>query len=137
MEKKTKSGVYCCVVGCNSAYPRDRESVNFFCFSLKNLEQRELWITAVDRINPDGSKWLPNKHTRVCSKYFTAGKPNPSRNHPDYVPSIFPTNDKRRKKRSDSEGQGRIKQRRQIYKGLIQLKGFHLKTEVILTIFKS
>ena len=72
--KKNNGGVVCCVVGCHSSYPRDR--LRFFNFSVKNLEQRELWIKAVNRINADGSEWLPKYHTRFskldyCTlKYF-------------------------------------------------------------------
>jgi hypothetical protein len=113
-QKKTYKGVNCSVVGCNSSYPRDRESVNFYCFSKRNLEQRELWIKAVNRINQDGTKWLPKTHTRVCSKHFVTGKPNPTRTHPDYVPSVFPTRHREAKKQSDVRRQERFMQRRQI-----------------------
>ena len=90
--KKEYSGSCCCVVGCHSTYPRDRMTVKFFCFSSKNLEQREKWISAVDRINEDGSPWVPKRHTRVCSLHFVGRQPNPTRTHPDYVPSLFPSN---------------------------------------------
>ena len=112
-DKKVYKGVNCCVVGCNSTYPRDRDSVKFFCFSQKNLEQRELWIRAVRRINVDGTKWIPKVHTRVCSKHFIGEKPSPTRNHPDYVPSIFPTNHIQAKKLSDCKRQERIMKRRE------------------------
>ena len=113
MEQKKYSGVVCCAVGCHSTYPRDRESVKFFSFSTKNLEQRELWIVAVKRKNPDGSVWLPKKQTKICSKHFITERPNPTRTHPDYVPSIFPTQHKKPKKVSDLTRQERFMKRRE------------------------
>ena len=100
MDAKKFAGRVCCAVGCHNSYPRDKEKVNFFCFSKKNLEQRELWVQAVHRVNPDGSKWLPKDHSRICSQHFIGGKPSPTRTHPDYVPSVFPTKHKASKSES-------------------------------------
>ena len=119
MEPKKYSGVVCCVVGCHCTYPRDRESVKFFSFSTKNLEQREQWIAAVKRKNPDGSLWLPKKQTKICSKHFITDKPNPTRTHPDYVPSIFPTQHKKAKKESDLKRQERFMKRRKLISGKV------------------
>jgi hypothetical protein len=35
MSLKKYFGVYCCVVGCNSAYPGNKEKAQIFCFSKK------------------------------------------------------------------------------------------------------
>ena len=116
-QNKNYKGLYCCVVGCNSSYPKDRESVRFFCFSRKNFEQRELWIKAVHRKNVDGTDWSPKVHTRVCSKHFIGEKPSPTRTHPDYVPSIFPTNHLRARKAADCERHDRFMNRRKVFPG--------------------
>lgn len=52
-------------------------------------EQRELWIAAVNRLEPDGNLWTPKTHSLVCSKHFESGRPNPTRSNRDYVPTIF------------------------------------------------
>ena len=57
---------------------------------MKNREQHELWLKAINRVNADGSPWVPHiKKEVICSDHFVRGKPKPSRNDPDYVPSIF------------------------------------------------
>jgi hypothetical protein len=111
MSSKKYSGVYCCVVGCNSAYPRDKEKVQFFCFSKKNLEQRKLWVKAINRVNEDGTNWIPKVYTRVCSLHFVTGKPSPTQNHPDYSPSIFPTSHKTKRSQLDCKRLERLLKR--------------------------
>ncbi len=71
-------GSVCCVLGCDST----KDRVKLFAFSTKDLEQRELWIKAVNRVNPDGSIWRPKLHSRVCSRHFTKGTPSLARTHP-------------------------------------------------------
>ena len=91
MSTKTKiRGSSCSVVGCRSA--RGRDPVSFFRYPGRNLEQRQLWIRAVNRLDKDGhTPWTPGKHALVCGKHFVRNKPSPTNRHPDYVPSIFPT----------------------------------------------
>jgi hypothetical protein len=82
---------YCSVVGCNQIRGRE-DGMKFFRFPIKNKEQRENWIKAVSRKSKENKNWIPSKTAVVCSKHFVAGSPNPTRTHPDYTPSIFPTN---------------------------------------------
>jgi len=52
-------------------------------------EQRELWLAAINRFKPDGSLWMPNTFSTICSRHFESGRPCPTRSQRDYVPSIF------------------------------------------------
>ncbi len=92
IQSKIAGGKYCCVVNCHRNSKADKDIVSFFGFPKRNQEQREKWIQAVKRINPDGSKWTPNQHSKICSDHFVSGWWSPSRNDPDYVPSKFGTN---------------------------------------------
>ncbi len=93
--------VTCCVVQCQRNTNKDRGMVKFFRFPARNLEQRLLWITAVKRKGVEGKSWQPSKFTRICSDHFTGGIYSPTRNHPSYVPSIFPTQHVKSKKIND------------------------------------
>ena len=90
---------YCCVVDCHNY--ESTGNVSFHRFPIRDPEQRELWIKAVNRINPDKTPWKPTKYDRICSVHFTDGKPNIAPTHPSYVPSIFPTNHRKPKKKDD------------------------------------
>ena len=82
---------YCSVVGCSEARGK-QPGVRFFRFPQRNKEQRELWVKAVRRQSSVGnSLWMPYETAVVCSRHFVLGKPSPTRTHPDYIPSIFPT----------------------------------------------
>ncbi|XP_045194227.2 THAP domain-containing protein 2-like [Mercenaria mercenaria] len=78
---------HCCAVGCSN-HGRMLKKLSFFTFP-KDDERREKWISAVKRVNPDGTKWQPNKYTVLCSDHFIQGKPNRDPAHPDFVPSLF------------------------------------------------
>jgi hypothetical protein len=91
----------CCVVGCNNREGTD--SLTFYRFPERNQDQKKKWITAVKRINPDGSPWFPNKSSRICSDHFLGGKKSFAQNDPSYVPTIFPTNHKRESTFQDKE----------------------------------
>jgi hypothetical protein len=82
---------HCSVVGCTQIRGRE-EGIRFFRFPIKNKEQRESWLRAVSRKSKGNKNWTPSKTAVVCSKHFVTGNPNPTRTHPDYTPSIFPTN---------------------------------------------
>jgi hypothetical protein len=79
----------CCVVGCHNYHGRDK--VKVFAFPNKNPSQKEKWIKAVNRMNIDKTPWRPTKSSFVCSDHFVDKKYSTIENHPDYVPSIFPT----------------------------------------------
>ena len=83
--------VYCCVVNCHRNPKTDSGIVKFYRFPQKNYEQRELWIKAIKRVGADGKRWEPSKFSIVCSDHFVDGIKSPTRNHPSYSPSIFPT----------------------------------------------
>jgi hypothetical protein len=85
--KKTRR--ICCVVGCHNYHGRDE--VKVFAFPNKNPSQKEKWIKAVNRVNNDKTPWMPTKSSFVCSDHFVDKKYSTIENHPDYVPSIFPT----------------------------------------------
>ncbi|XP_077502565.1 uncharacterized protein LOC144113399 [Amblyomma americanum] len=38
----------------------------------------------------DGSEWVPNERTRICSKHFVNGEKSTIASHPGYYPTIFP-----------------------------------------------
>ena len=104
----------CCVVGCHRNTKRDKGTVGFYRFPKRNFEQRQLWIKAVKRINPDGSEWMPSANTRICSDHFVNGEVHPSRNHPSYVPSIFPTKHKKPKGITDADRFDRARKRQKL-----------------------
>ena len=81
----------CCVVGCYSTY-QSIPKPSFYRFPQLNIEQRKLWIKAVNKKKADGigRNWTPLFTTRICSVHFVTGKHSPTRGHVDYVPSIFP-----------------------------------------------
>ena len=77
---KTVGGGYSCsVVGCSNNSKRDRDRVKFFQIPSRNLEQRKLWIRAINRQDEDGNAWVPPKWSKVCSNHFVGGKPSPTR----------------------------------------------------------
>jgi hypothetical protein len=88
--KKTKPGKNCCVVECFSR-AGSQDSVSFFRFPKKDLQQRNSWINAINRINHDNTTWTPKDWCRVCSKHFIGGEPSKFKDHPNYTPTLFPT----------------------------------------------
>ena len=89
--KKKHLGSFCCVVDCHKSSGRDRETVKFFKVLRANVEQSNLWIKAINRENPDGSEWKPSKSTLICSDHFVSGTFSTDKDHPDFVPSKFPS----------------------------------------------
>ena len=81
--------VYCCVVNYHNNTVAHKGIVGFYRFPEKNIEKRKLWIRAVKRANPDGSNWMPSKHSRICSDHFINGETHPTRTNPSYKPTIF------------------------------------------------
>jgi hypothetical protein len=94
---KYKGGRYCCVVGCSTLQGRD--DFRFLSFPLvRNPTQALLWKQAINRVEADGSKWIPRPTHIICGKHFISGEPSNIQNNPDYVPSIFPTKQRRKKR---------------------------------------
>ncbi|XP_008217770.1 uncharacterized protein LOC100679031 isoform X1 [Nasonia vitripennis] len=81
----------CCVVNCkNNAR---NSSYKFYIFPTAKhwLPQKEKWIAAIKRINPDGSPWVPKKHDVICSAHFIGNKKSQHPLSPSFVPTIFPS----------------------------------------------
>ncbi|XP_037276299.2 uncharacterized protein LOC119169286 [Rhipicephalus microplus] len=94
--RKRRGPKYCCVVGCYNTADNIRARglpIKLYRFPGKSYEKerRETWITAVRRINPDGTPWLPKDHTRICSTHFQGNRKSDIREHPAYIPTIFPS----------------------------------------------
>ena len=82
--------VYCCVLNCHRNPKTDSGKVKFYRFPKRNFEQRELWIKKIGRIGTDGKPWQPSKYSVICSDHFLNGMKSPTRNHPSYIPTLFP-----------------------------------------------
>ncbi|KAH7951042.1 hypothetical protein HPB52_004520 [Rhipicephalus sanguineus] len=80
----------CVAFGCTQYYYGKGNS-SFFRFPSAKVSanRRALWISAVKRVNPDGSLWQPTEHSRICGAHFITGRPSKFVNHPDYVPTVF------------------------------------------------
>ncbi|GLH12757.1 THAP domain-containing protein 11 [Gryllus bimaculatus] len=85
----TKSS--CCVLSCSNSPQRCAGHIKFHSFPGKayEKERKEMWITAINRVNPDGTPWRPTKYSKVCSEHFVGGVVSNIASHPAYVPSIF------------------------------------------------
>jgi hypothetical protein len=102
-----RSRNYCCVVGCHSN--EESRTIKFFTFPWKKLPVRtELWRKAIKRENADGSEWFPHSRSTICANHFVSGQPSRTRAHPDYIPSIFPTNHAKAKTPADAERAQRV-----------------------------
>ncbi len=109
--KKKSNGTYCCVVNCHRNTAKDQGIVSFFRFPKSNPEQRQEWIKAVHRRNQDGSDWIPNTNTRICSDHFVSGWWSRTRDDPDYKPTKFPTRHVQEKSEQDVQRYERFKAR--------------------------
>ena len=90
--KKKHFGSFCCVVDCHkSTGGREKETIKFFKVLRANEEQSKLWVKAINRENPDGSEWKPSKSTLICSEHFVSGTYSNDKDHPDFVPTKFPS----------------------------------------------
>lgn len=94
--KRKQGPKYCCVVGCHNSACNTKAHdppVRFYRFPGRwyDKERRQAWITAVRRINPDGTPWLPKEHTRICSTHFVGNCKSDISQHPSYIPTIFPS----------------------------------------------
>ncbi len=66
-----KSGVECCVVGCNNRTGKDHDAgVKRSYYRLPaDKDLREKWIKAIPR-----AKWQPKSWHRICSDHFEGSK---------------------------------------------------------------
>ncbi|CAN7951223.1 unnamed protein product [Ixodes pacificus] len=82
---------YCCVVNCHEQEGLN-PGVHFYRFPSKphEVEQRERWIRAAQRTEPDGKPWQPTQNSRMCSRHFVGNKKSNCVDHPAYAPTIFP-----------------------------------------------
>lgn len=53
------------------------KNLSFYKFpsQVKQQQRRAMWIAAVKRMNPDGTKWIPkSEYTYLCNKHFITGR---------------------------------------------------------------
>ncbi|XP_066590643.1 uncharacterized protein [Prorops nasuta] len=88
----SKAGTHCCVINCSNNSVNKGENLKFYSFSIKphKAEQTQKWISAIRRINADGSPWKPSKYSRICKKHFINNEKCDSPLSPSYLPTIFP-----------------------------------------------
>ena len=87
--KRKTNGRYCCVVNCHVNQKNKPEGTKFYSFPELCHKQKNLWIKAVNRINPDGSEWIPSKYSAICSNHFAGGRKSNKEDHPAFIPTIF------------------------------------------------
>lgn len=82
---------YCAIVGCHNHEGTPGITFTVVPAASRDPERRRKWIEAINRVNPDGSEWIPSQHSVVCSAHFVSGVANRSWYSQDYVPSLFLT----------------------------------------------
>ncbi|XP_063528978.1 uncharacterized protein LOC134740463 [Cydia strobilella] len=87
----------CVVINCENTSRNSDCKFYRFPTTLWKQEQRNKWIIAVRRINPDGSLWHPKPDDRICSAHFISGRKADEQASPSYVPRIFPPEYKSRR----------------------------------------
>ncbi|XP_043275505.1 uncharacterized protein [Venturia canescens] len=81
----------CCVVNCKNNGVRNKCKFYQFPTAKHKVEQRNKWIAAVRRINPNGSPWCPKPWDVICSEHFIGNKKSEEVSSPSYIPTIFPS----------------------------------------------
>ena len=66
--------------------------IGFFVVQRKDTERTRKWALAISRQNPNGSLWMPSKHSLLCGRHFVSGEPTDDPRSVDFIPSVFPTN---------------------------------------------
>ena len=90
----------------NNPFVLYRPETSFYRFPgvTANPEQYDLWLKAIDRVNEDGSPWIPQpKRSVVCSDHFVGGKPSSANSDVDYAPSVFETAARREGRKSEGD----------------------------------
>ena len=93
----------CAVLGCLKDKKEISETISFFRIQRNTTEQTLKWLRTINRINEDGTPWFPSAHSTLCGAHFISGKPDRFPFQEDYVPSIFPANKNKAKKRKLSQ----------------------------------
>ncbi len=97
--RMSRVGRRCCVPGCQVRPDRDGKRAFHFPQASDDPDRHRQWVDVIGsrrRLPLGGAPFRPFHHHRVCEDHFFLGQPNPTRGHPDFVPSIFPWNDLRR-----------------------------------------
>ncbi|XP_025198938.1 uncharacterized protein LOC112597202 [Melanaphis sacchari] len=78
----------CCVVSCNNS---KKTGHKLFSFPNKPHEKKlkKMWIKNINRINKDGTPWMPDACSVICGEHFVGNKPSKDPNSPAYVPIKF------------------------------------------------
>ncbi|XP_054764741.2 uncharacterized protein LOC129271400 [Lytechinus pictus] len=84
----------CCVYGCSKNKAR-WPALSFYLLPNRVTEpaRRQAWLTAISRAQEEapGRLWEPKSdYNYICSSHFISGAKHNSKDHPDYVPSVFP-----------------------------------------------
>ncbi|KAK7938815.1 hypothetical protein WMY93_002141 [Mugilogobius chulae] len=83
----------CCVPFCTSNNKKN-PGLRFSMFPTMNRDQprRDLWLQTIRGVSEKQKRWNPeNKFLYVCGLHFITGFHVNDKDHPDYVPSIFPS----------------------------------------------
>lgn len=89
LPRKGRSNNNCCVVGCKNTYST-APGISFYSFPNEKYyaERRQKWIRAVNRVNPDGTTWIPKASSRVCSAHFAGGIKSEHPMSPAFIPTL-------------------------------------------------
>ncbi|XP_042148965.1 uncharacterized protein LOC115330669 [Ixodes scapularis] len=87
---KRKTYRYCCVKNCHNNEGLRHVKLHRFPSQPWDKELRKKWISAVRRVNTDGSEWVPNSSSRICSEHFVNNAKSNIAAHPTYLPTLFP-----------------------------------------------
>lgn len=64
----------CCAVGCKN-HNFMMKKLSFHTFP-RQTARCNMWLAALKRNKPDGTAWVPTKHSVVCSDHFITGNFN-------------------------------------------------------------
>ena len=75
----------CCVPDCNNR--RGKDSRSFYSIPKKPEDRRNAFLKGINRVNADGSTWIPNQNTRICSDHFLTGRKSEDPLKKNYLPT--------------------------------------------------
>ena len=64
------AGNDCVISICRNNQTRDKHRLKFYRFAALRPGKLAFWLNAMDKHNPDGSKWKPTQHDVICSAHF-------------------------------------------------------------------